>query len=182
MEKLSFRGRLLRAFRAAFRAVHENRAQRITKEQRVDWSLIRKRAAQSRRAAVAPVASPKGRSSSAPNTAPEKYLINGIDPHAPRVPGRIRVESYDNFEYPEMNNGMNEGDFDTLEAAIARAQAVVDASLQWVRQPRQSAAEWYSHYKSFGNTSYLCGVPDIGFRASSYAKLRIEALTGERLK
>ena len=74
-----------------------------------------------------------------------------------------------------------EGEFDTLEEAIACAQGVIDKSLERGRRPGMSATQWYQTYSTGGDGVYLMG-GTAHFNPYDYAKARIEAITGERPK
>ena len=91
-----------------------------------------------------------------------------------------RVEVYDNFESPDDRYCTTVGHFDTLAEAIACAQGIVDKSLDYLRKPEMSAEDWYGHYSSFGDGTYIVGEKPSGFNPYFYAKERIESLTRER--
>lgn len=93
-----------------------------------------------------------------------------------------RVEVFDNFDHPGERCCGLEGEFDTAEAALAAARAVVDKSLDHSRKPGQSATEWYQVYSTSGDGVYLLGEPRVEFNPYYYAKERIEQITGERPK
>lgn len=89
---------------------------------------------------------------------------------------------YDNFDNPNERCCSTEGEFDTVEGALACARGIVDASLESVRRLGQSAAQWYQQYSTGGDGVYLQGEPSPGFNPYDYAKQRIAELSGEQPK
>jgi hypothetical protein len=80
------------------------------------------------------------------------------------------VESYDNFDDPSQRRCRQHGEFDTVEAALGCARAIIDASIRATYKRGQSVGNWYSHWACFGVGVYLHG---IDFDQFEYARSRI---------
>ena len=93
----------------------------------------------------------------------------------------------DNFHYMDDTESVNEGEFDTAEAAIACAKTVVDKCLAGLysqlskQQPAGktlAADELYRHYNSFGDSPFVIAEDKtVKFSGWSYAKERCEEMT-----
>ncbi len=90
----------------------------------------------------------------------------------------FRVLVDDNFHYMDEAARTTLGDFETLEAAIAAAQALVDQFLIAARQPGMTADELYRQYTSFGEDPFIVadGRSGVAFSAWDYARARCAAL------
>ena len=89
-----------------------------------------------------------------------------------------RVFVDDNAHYMDEAERYELGVFASLDAAVAAAQAVVDAYLQSAHKPRMRAGALFKSYTSFGEDPFIIA-PDQGrvaFSAWEYAKQRCRAL------
>ncbi len=89
-----------------------------------------------------------------------------------------RVLVDDNFHYMDEDERYELGSYQTLEAAIAAARAIVDDFLLDSRQPGMSAGELFDLYTGFGEDPFIMG-PEQGlvlFSAWDYARRRCEEL------
>jgi hypothetical protein len=90
----------------------------------------------------------------------------------------FRVLVDDNFHYMDVDARTTLGDFETLEAAVAAAQALVDEWLTSAYQPGMSADEFYQGYIGFGEDPFIVapGLSGVPFSAWNYARERCAAL------
>ena len=84
----------------------------------------------------------------------------------------------DNFHYMDEAERYKLGEFETVEAALAAARALVDDDLTSRYQPGMSAAELYQLYTSFGLDPFIVGddAPACRFSAWDYARQRCQEL------
>jgi hypothetical protein len=90
------------------------------------------------------------------------------------TPRPFTVVVADNFHYMDEQENVEHGSFETLEAAIAAAKAIVDLSLRTAHRPGMTADELYDYYTSFGDDPFIRGGggPGVPFSAWDYAKDR----------
>ena len=89
-----------------------------------------------------------------------------------------RVLVDDNFHYMDEAERYELGAFASLDAAVAAAQAVVDAYLRSAHKPGMSARALFKSYTAFGEDPFIIA-PDqqsVAFSAWEYAKRRCNAL------
>lgn len=89
-----------------------------------------------------------------------------------------RVLVDDNFHYMDEAERYELGTFATFEAALAAAQAVVDAYLRSAHKPGMTARALFESYKAFGEDPFIVAPdqPGAAFSAWEYAKRRCDAL------
>jgi hypothetical protein len=93
-----------------------------------------------------------------------------------------RVLVDDNSHYMDEAERYELGVFASLDAAVAAAQAVVDAYLRSAYKPRMSAQALFKSYTAFGEDPFIIA-PDqerVAFSAWEYAKHRCDALCHPR--
>jgi len=79
----------------------------------------------------------------------------------------------DNFHYMDERERSTHGQYDSPEAAIAAAKAVVDHCLLFIYRPGMTADVLYDHYTDFGDDPFIrSDDPTCVFSAWSYAKER----------
>lgn len=85
-----------------------------------------------------------------------------------------RIVVYDNYHYQDPDETYTLKGFETLEAALAKAREIVDASLRDVAEPGRSAEEIFASYRMFGDDPQVVGPPGttIDFSAWDYAQSR----------
>jgi len=90
----------------------------------------------------------------------------------------FRVLVDDNFHYMDESARTTLGEFDTLEAAVASARALVDQFLADSLQPGMTADELFGLYTNFGEDPFIVGpgVSSVLFSAWDYARERCAAL------
>ena len=89
-----------------------------------------------------------------------------------------RVLVDDNFHYMDETERYELGTFASLDAAVAAAQAVVDAYLRSAYKPGMTARALFKSYTAFGEDPFIVA-PDqqsVAFSAWEYAKQRCDAL------
>src|SRR6266851_4139823 len=82
-------------------------------------------------------------------------------PHAPgsaRMMFRVLLD--DNYHYLDESARTTLGEFDTLEAAVAAARAMVDEFPAGSLRPDMAAEELFGAYTSFGEDPFIVG-PDL---------------------
>jgi hypothetical protein len=90
------------------------------------------------------------------------------------------VESYDNFDAPDARRCLKKGEFDTLDAALQCAGAIIDGSLRDSYRRGQSASDWYAQWACFGAGVNVHGAK---FDQGEYARARIQqAILSSRKK
>lgn len=84
----------------------------------------------------------------------------------------------DNFHYMDESERSEAGSFDTLEAAVNAAKAIVDDYLLSAYKPGMTARELFESYTSFGEDPWIAspegGVPFSGW---DYARRRCNELS-----
>ena len=90
----------------------------------------------------------------------------------------FRVLVDDNFHYMDVDARTTLGDFETLEAAVAAAKALVDDWLASGYQPGMSADKLYQDYTFFGEDPFIVGpgLTGVPFSAWNYARERCAVL------
>jgi hypothetical protein len=84
-----------------------------------------------------------------------------------------RVFVDDNFHYMDESERYHLGDFETLEAAVAACQKVVDESLAHHYERRMTADELMAQYVMFGDDPFVhTGDGSVPFSAREYAARR----------
>ena len=79
----------------------------------------------------------------------------------------------DNFHYMDESERSTHGQYDSAEAAIAAAKAVVDRSLLFHYRPGMTADDLYDHYTDFGDDPFIRSDDHTCvFSAWTYAKER----------
>ena len=84
----------------------------------------------------------------------------------------------DNFHYMDETERYELGVFDSLDAAVAAAQALVDEYLRSAHKPNMSARVLFQSYMAFGEDPFIVA-PDqqrVAFSAREYAKHRCHVL------
>ncbi len=92
----------------------------------------------------------------------------------------FRVWVDDNYHYMDQEARYRLGDYQTLEAAIAAAQAIVDDFLISSHEPGMAADELYGLYTGFGEDPFIVaeGHSGVLFSAWDYARQRCQELCG----
>ena len=93
-----------------------------------------------------------------------------------------RVLVDDNFHYMDEAERYELGAFASLDAALAAAQAVVDAYLRTAHKPGMTARALYESYTAFGDDPFIVA-PDqrsVSFSAWEYAKRRCDDICHPR--
>jgi hypothetical protein len=79
----------------------------------------------------------------------------------------------DNFHYMDEGERSAHGQYDSAEAAIAAAKAIVDRSLLFIYRPGMTADVLYDHYTDFGDDPFIrSDDPTCVFSAWTYAQER----------
>jgi hypothetical protein len=65
----------------------------------------------------------------------------------------------DNFHHGDASERVTHGNFDTLDAAIAAAEKIVEESLDHLYRPGMTAARLYSDYCDFGDDPFIASSP-----------------------
>src|SRR5580698_6001814 len=79
----------------------------------------------------------------------------------------------DNFHYMDETQRAPHGQYDSAEAALAAARAIVDRFLLFTYRPGMTADELYGHYTDFGDDPFIrSDDPSCVFSAWDYAKER----------
>jgi hypothetical protein len=95
-----------------------------------------------------------------------------------KLPYRVFVA--DNFHYMDPEEVYEFGAFATLDEALSECRKIVDASLQEVVEPGESAELIYFRYQMFGEDPYISGPgPGVPFSAWDYAKVRATDFVGK---
>ena len=84
---------------------------------------------------------------------------------------RYEIISIDNWDFAEGGSPMSCGEFDTAEAAIARAQELVDGALLQHFGSASDAEHLMSYYAIFGDqVPTIYGEPKVDFDVYAYAE------------
>jgi len=92
---------------------------------------------------------------------------------------RYEVIIADNFHYMDPDEFVHHGRFETGEAAVAAAKAIVDEWLQDVLLHGTKVSELYTIYVAFGDDPFVVaddGAPTVEFSARNYALQRCDEL------
>jgi hypothetical protein len=89
-----------------------------------------------------------------------------------------RVLVDDNFHYLDTADRYQSGVFETLEAAIQAAKAIVDEFLVTALRPGMTAAQLFEQYTSFGEDPFIVSADSrsASFSAWDYARRRCDEL------
>lgn len=101
-----------------------------------------------------------------------------VDRQGVRLTYRVLVD--DNAHYMDESERYELGEFETLEAAVAACQKLVDEFLTTSYRPGMTPAELLAQYKHFGEDPFV--VADGGtdpFSAHSYAAARVREICGD---
>jgi hypothetical protein len=83
----------------------------------------------------------------------------------------------DNFHFMDESDRSTHGQYDSAEAAIAAAKAIVDRSLQFIYRPGMTADVLYDHYTDFGDDPFIRSDDSTCvFSAWTYAQERCPAI------
>jgi hypothetical protein len=85
----------------------------------------------------------------------------------------------DNFHYMDKDASFANGQFETLESAVAAAMKIVDDCLLSEYEPGMSAVSLYSQYTSFGEDPWISGPGNSEFSAWEYAKTRCQQICSD---
>jgi hypothetical protein len=91
-----------------------------------------------------------------------------------------RVTIADNFHYMDEGEYVSGGEFDTYDAALARAKAIVDASLRDSWQAGDTPDALMARYAMFGDDPFIVPAQEPLFSARDYARSRVEAVCRDR--
>ena len=91
-----------------------------------------------------------------------------------------RVTIADNFHYMDASEYTPGGDFDTYEAALARARAIVNDSLREQWQAGMSADDLMAGYCQFGDDPFIVPAGEPAFSARDYARSQAADICAER--
>ena len=92
---------------------------------------------------------------------------------------RYEVVVADNFHYMDRDEYVPYGRFETREAAVAAAKAIVDGWLQDALLQGTEVSKLYQSYVGFGDDPFVVahdGAPDVKFSAWDYARQRCDEL------
>ena len=94
------------------------------------------------------------------------------------APPAFTVVVADNFHYADESEHYEHGTFDTIEAAISAAKAIVDAFLLSGRKPGMTAKQLFEMYAHFGEDPFIRGGGEgkVLFSAWEYARGRCSEL------
>lgn len=92
--------------------------------------------------------------------------------------GKYTVSAYENSEIPNPF-WIDEGTFDSADAAICCAHAVIDRSLAGFFEPGKSAEDLRMHYMCYGEVPSIFNEQGLRFEPYVYVHRRIRELTGE---
>jgi hypothetical protein len=77
----------------------------------------------------------------------------------------------DNFHYMDESERSTHGQYDSADAAIAAAKALVDRSLSFMYRPGMTPEELYDYYTDFGDDPFIrSDDPACVFSAWNYAR------------
>jgi hypothetical protein len=83
----------------------------------------------------------------------------------------------DNFHFMEADERYTAGEFDSEDAAIHQAKAIIDEFLKAQFTPGMKADDLYSIFCSFGESPFI--TPECGFSAWAYARKRCDVVCAE---
>ena len=92
---------------------------------------------------------------------------------------RYEVVIADNFHYMDRDEYVQYGRFETGEAAVTAAKAIVDGWLQDALLQGTEVSELYKSYVGFGDDPFIValnGAPAVEFSAWDYARRRCDEL------
>jgi hypothetical protein len=86
----------------------------------------------------------------------------------------------DNFHFMDESERDTHGQYDSADAAIAAAKAIVDRSLRHLYQPGMTAGRLYDDYMDFGDDPFIrSDDKSCVFSAWKYAEERCPEICGE---
>src|ERR1700730_11315217 len=92
---------------------------------------------------------------------------------------RYKIYVDDNFHYMDESERYFKGGYETAEAAIGAAKAMVDAELVASYKPDMTAGELYDLYTDFGEDPFIVSEDrNCRFSAWDYAKERCQQICG----
>ena len=85
----------------------------------------------------------------------------------------------DNFHYMDPDERYHLGEFESLDAAVAKCKEIVDEFLSANYEPDMTADRLYTLYQHFGEDPFIVGDESgVPFSAWEYAKLRCGEICG----
>jgi hypothetical protein len=84
----------------------------------------------------------------------------------------------ENFHYMDEDERYCLGEFESLDAAVAKCREIVDAFLAANYKAGMTADQLYQQYTGFGEDPFIRGGDEAGFSAWDYAKARCEEICG----
>ncbi len=93
---------------------------------------------------------------------------------ATQLPYTLRID--DNYHYMDKDYRRTHGEYETLDAAVNAAKAIVDSFLVSAHTPGMTADALYQSYTSFGEDPFIVGPGEYHFSAWEYAKERCAIL------
>jgi hypothetical protein len=88
------------------------------------------------------------------------------------IPMPYKVFIDDNFHYAEAETRIPHGEFETLSAAIAACQKIVDEFLASAYEPGMTAKDLNATYVMFGDDPWIFGAGSVPFSGRDYARER----------
>jgi hypothetical protein len=93
---------------------------------------------------------------------------------------KYKVTIADNFHYQDESEWLDGGEYDTYEAALAKAHAIVDESLRAHWEPGMTPDDLMARHCTFGDDPFIVPSVPPRFSARDYARSRVEAICRER--